>query len=80
MTVHEQLIAQGFAHTHHGDSVTDHGNGETGPMIDYGPPYDEYLSATERVIVVDGEVVLHEPRDLAFEAWCDAQAEKESAE
>ena len=80
--IHDHLLALGFAWTPHEAEVQDHGNGETGPMVHWCPPWDEYVADDWRVIIdQNGHVVVSEARDLAFEAWCDemsAQAESEA--
>lgn len=56
--MHDKLIALGFTHTHYEASYEDVGTGETGPMIEGGPAFDEYLhkDTNSKVIVVGGKV------------------------
>lgn len=58
MQTHDKLIALGFTHTHYEDTYEDVGNGETGPMIEGGPAFDEYLhkQTNTKVILVEGKV------------------------
>lgn len=74
--VHGHLIALGYTRTHHEASYEYVGDAETGPRLEGGPEFDEYLSDTD-VIVIDhnGMFVHHELRDLEFEKFLDQQVE-----
>lgn len=71
---HELLIAHGYSHTHYPETWEDVGNGESGPMLDGGPAYEEYASSTEYLLAREpGEVDAREPRNHEWEMWLDKQ-------
>lgn len=78
-SVHHQLLALGYAHTHHAPEVEDRGGPESGPMISFFPAFDEYETADHRIIVDhEGHVVDAADRDLEWEAYCEERAKDDS--
>jgi len=67
------LIALGYVRTRHEDSWEDDGNAESGPHLIDGPAYDEYVGPDEYVFACKSGVLDREPRNIAFEKWCDQQ-------
>lgn len=48
---HDELIAQSYAYTRIPADWEDVGNGETGPMIDGHPDYDQYEKGNEYIVI-----------------------------
>lgn len=71
-TAHQTFIEAGFHHTHHAQEVLDHGNGETGPMPEVSPEYDEYTDGECRIFMINGVIKDIEMRDHQLEAWIDS--------
>jgi hypothetical protein len=70
--IHAHLVGLGFTHTHYDADWEDTGDGETGPMLEGHPGFDEYEDATDRIIIDHhGKFADHEKRDLEFEKYCD---------
>ena len=67
--LHEHLMALGYVRVRHAASWEDVGCGETGPMLEGGPAYDEYAGPDEYVYSSEIGVLDRQPRDLEFEAF-----------
>jgi hypothetical protein len=55
---HYHLIELGFEHVHVEAHIEDRGDGESGPMIDYDPAFDEYTCGDE-YLVIDEDGIVH---------------------
>jgi hypothetical protein len=76
LDIHAHLTALGFELTQY-EADFDDGDPENGPGIYGCPPFDEYRDSSEYICIdMHGEVVNREDRDLALEAWIDAQYEE----
>ena len=71
-TCHDFLVDEGaYIWTHFDEDVEDRGGPESGPMVDVTSAYDQYAGETDIIFFESGKLVHREPRDIAFEVWCE---------